>query len=85
MTAFNGIFVLVGDADEQNVAQKVAGAKERPRAKGVALVCPPEFLAEHVALNSLVLQTTSPLARIEALYRSVHAVGLILAAALPGA
>jgi tRNA A37 threonylcarbamoyladenosine synthetase subunit TsaC/SUA5/YrdC len=85
VTAFNGIFVLVGDADEQSVAQKVAGAKKRPQAKGVALVCPPEFLAEHVALNSLVLPTISPLARIEDLYRSVHAVGLILPAALPGA
>jgi hypothetical protein len=83
VTAFNGIFVLVGDAEEQSAESR---CRERAaRAKGVALVCPPEFLAEHVALNSLVLQTTSPLARIEALYRSVHAVGLILPAALPGA
>jgi tRNA A37 threonylcarbamoyladenosine synthetase subunit TsaC/SUA5/YrdC len=85
VTAFNGIFVLVGDADEPTVAQKVAAAKGRSQAKGVALVCPPEFLAEHVALNAPALQKTYPFARIEALYHAVHAVGLILPAALPGA
>ncbi len=85
VTAFNGIFVLVGDADEPTVAEKVAAAKERPHARGVALVCPPEFLAEHVALDAPVLQATYPFARIEALYRAVHAVGVILPAALPGA
>ncbi|MDQ3876697.1 MAG: Sua5/YciO/YrdC/YwlC family protein [Actinomycetota bacterium] len=85
VTAFNGIFVLVGDADEPTVAEKVAAAKKRPQARGVALVCPPEFLPEHVALDAPALQVTYPLARIEALWRSVHAVGLILPAALPGA
>jgi tRNA A37 threonylcarbamoyladenosine synthetase subunit TsaC/SUA5/YrdC len=85
VTAFNGIFVLVGDADEPTVAEKVAVAKERPRARGVALVCPPEFLAEHVALETPVLQATYPFGRIEALYKAVYAVGLILPAALPGA
>ena len=84
VTAFNGIFVLVGDADEPTVAAKVAVAKERPQARGVALVCPPEFLGEHVALGP-VLMATYPLARIKALYEAVHAVGLILPAALPGA
>ena len=85
VSAFNGIFVLVGDADEPTIAEKVATAKQRPQAKGVALVCPPEFLAEHVAVDAPVLQTTYALARIEALYDAVHAVGLILPAALPGA
>src|SRR3982750_4751338 len=54
ITAFNGIYVLVGDADDPTVPQKIATAKQRPQAKGVALVCPPEFLAEHVALHAPV-------------------------------
>jgi len=78
-TAFNGIFALVGDADDPRVPRKLAAAKGRPRAKGVALICPPESLREHVA------QSDHPLATVEALYRSVHAVGLILPAAEPGA
>ena len=85
VTAFNGIFVLVGDADDPSVPGKVAAAKERPEAKGLALVCPPELLAEHVAVDADVLRTSYPLAQIRALYRSVHAVGVILPAAVPGA
>ena len=75
VTAFNGIFVLIGDADEPSVPARIAAAKQRPRAKGVALVCPPEYLAEHAAPDA-----PARLERIEALYRAVHAVGLILPA-----
>lgn len=85
ITAFNGIYVLVGDADDPTVPQKIATAKQRPQSKGVALVCPPEFLAEHVALYARVLQTVYPFAQLQALYRAVHALGLILPAAVPGA
>jgi tRNA A37 threonylcarbamoyladenosine synthetase subunit TsaC/SUA5/YrdC len=80
--AFNGIFVLVGDADNPTVPEKVAAAKGRPQAKGVALVCPPEFLAEHVAVDDPVLDSRYPFDRIQALFRAVHAIGLILPAAL---
>ena len=78
---FNGIFVLVGDADDPAVPEKIAVAKQRPQAKGVALVCPPEFLAEHVALEG----PNGTLPRVQALYGAVHAVGVILPAARPGA
>lgn len=83
VTAFNGIFVLAGDADDPSVPGRVAVAKQRPEAKGLALVCPPELLGEHVALDPAALRTTDPLAQIRALYRAVHAVGLILPAAVP--
>jgi tRNA A37 threonylcarbamoyladenosine synthetase subunit TsaC/SUA5/YrdC len=85
VTAFNGIFVLVGNADDATVPDKIAAAKQRPQAKGVALVCPPELLAEHVALEASVVRTMYPFAQIIDLYRAVHAVGLILPAAIPGA
>jgi tRNA A37 threonylcarbamoyladenosine synthetase subunit TsaC/SUA5/YrdC len=85
VAAFNGIFVLVGNADDPTVPEKIATAKGRPQAKGVALVCPPEFLEEHVALNDPCLQSMYPLDRIRALYGAVHALGLILPAAIPGA
>jgi L-threonylcarbamoyladenylate synthase len=79
---FNGIFVIVGDADDPAVPDKIAIAKQRPQAKGVALVCPPEGLAEHVAPDAIMGR---PLSRVQALYEAVHAVGVILAAASPGA
>ena len=79
---FNGIFVIVGDADDPAVPEKIAIAKQRPQAKGVALVCPPEALAEHVAPDAVL---GWPLSRVQDLYKSVHAVGVILPAASPGA
>jgi L-threonylcarbamoyladenylate synthase len=79
---FNGIFVIVGDADDPAVPEKIAIAKQRPQAKGVALVCPPEALTEHVAPDAVL---GWPLSRVQDLYKSVHAVGVILPAASPGA
>lgn len=85
VSAFNGIFVLLGDADDPSVPEKVARAKQRPKAKGVALVCPPEFLGEHVALDAHVLRTRYAFPQVQALYRTLHAIGVILPAAAPGA
>ena len=81
---FNGIFVLAGDADDPAVGEKIATVKRRPQAKGVALVSAPEFLAEHVAPQPPA-KTGWSLPRVQDLCRSVHAVGVILPAALPGA
>ena len=75
---FNGIFVIVGDADDPAVPEKIAIAKQRPKAKGVALVCPPEALSEHVAPAA---KLGWPLSLVQELYRAVHAVGVILPAA----
>jgi tRNA A37 threonylcarbamoyladenosine synthetase subunit TsaC/SUA5/YrdC len=84
-SGFNGIYVLLGDADDPSVPAKVAWAKRRPQAKGVALVCPPEFLGEHVNLDTPALGRNYPFARVQALQRRLHAVGVILPAAMPGA
>jgi tRNA A37 threonylcarbamoyladenosine synthetase subunit TsaC/SUA5/YrdC len=84
-SGFNGIYVLLGDADDPSVPNKVAWAKRRPQAKGVALVCPPEFLGEHVNLETPALREDYPLARVQALQRDLHALGVILPAAMPGA
>jgi tRNA A37 threonylcarbamoyladenosine synthetase subunit TsaC/SUA5/YrdC len=67
------------------VPAKVAWAKRRPQAKGVALVCPPEFLGEHVNLQTPALGEDDRLARVQALQRGLHALGVILPAAMPGA
>jgi tRNA A37 threonylcarbamoyladenosine synthetase subunit TsaC/SUA5/YrdC len=77
--------VLLGDADDPSVPAKVASAKRRPQAKGVALVCPPEFLGEHVNLETPALGEDDPLARVQTLQRDLHALGVILPAAVPGA
>jgi tRNA A37 threonylcarbamoyladenosine synthetase subunit TsaC/SUA5/YrdC len=84
-SGFNGIYVLLGDADDPTVPAKVAWAKRRPQAKGVALVCPPEFLGEHVNLDMSALGEADSLARVQALQRGLHALGVILPAAMPGA
>lgn len=77
--------MLLGDADDPSVPNKVASAKRRPQAKGVALVCPPELLGEHVNLETRVLGEDYPFARVQALQRRLHALGVILPAAMPGA
>jgi tRNA A37 threonylcarbamoyladenosine synthetase subunit TsaC/SUA5/YrdC len=84
-SGFNGIYVLLGDADDPSVPAKVASAKRRPQAKGVALVCPPEFLNEHVNLHTRALGQPYRFARLQALQQGLHALGLILPAAMPGA
>ena len=83
--AYNGIYTLVGDADDPAVPTRAAAAKGRSESQGLALVCPPEHFDEHVELNAPVLQSDHSLARVQELYRSVHAVGVILPAAVPGA
>jgi tRNA A37 threonylcarbamoyladenosine synthetase subunit TsaC/SUA5/YrdC len=77
--------VLLGDADDPSVAAKVASAKRRPQAKGLALVCPPEFLGEHVNLDTPPLDEDDRFVRVQALQRRLHALGVILPAAMPGA
>src|ERR687885_462931 len=71
-SAFNGIFVLLGDADDSRVPERVAAVKGRPQAKGVALVCPPEWFGEHVDVRSPILRETYPFDRVQALQRAVH-------------
>lgn len=85
VSGFNGIYVLLGDADDSSLPEKVASVKLRPQAKGVALVCPPEFLGEHANLTARVSREDYPFARVQALQRTLHALGVILPAAIPGA
>jgi tRNA A37 threonylcarbamoyladenosine synthetase subunit TsaC/SUA5/YrdC len=83
--AYNGIYTLLGDADDPAVPARAAAAKGRPEAQGLALVCPPEHADEHVALDAPVLRSRYSFAAVQELYRAVHALGVILPAALPGA
>ena len=82
---FNGIFVIVGDADNPEIPDKIAAAKGRPKVKGVALVCPPESLAEHIDLGAPALREHHSFAQILQLYQTVYAIGAILPASVPGA
>jgi tRNA A37 threonylcarbamoyladenosine synthetase subunit TsaC/SUA5/YrdC len=83
--AFNGIYTLLVDADAPAAPARAAAAKGRSETQGLALVCPPEHFDEHVALDAPVLTSAYPFSRVRDLYRSVHAVGVIVPAALPGA
>jgi hypothetical protein len=84
-SGFNGIYVLLGDADDPLVPAEVAWAKRRSQAKGVALVCPPEFLGEHVNLQTPALHEFYPFPQLQVLQRGLHALGVILSAAMPAA
>jgi tRNA A37 threonylcarbamoyladenosine synthetase subunit TsaC/SUA5/YrdC len=77
--------VLLGDADDPSAPAKVASAKRRPQAKGLALVCPPELLGEHVNLQTPARGEADRLAQVQALQLGLHALGVILPAAMPGA
>jgi tRNA A37 threonylcarbamoyladenosine synthetase subunit TsaC/SUA5/YrdC len=83
--AFNGIYTLLVDADAPAAPARATAAKGRSETQGLALVCPPEYFAEHVALDAPVLRSAYRFSQILDLYRSVHAVGVIVPAALPGA
>jgi len=85
VAGFNGIFVLLGDADNPAVGDRIAAAKGRRRDKGLALVCPPEHLHEHVDMDSAALRNHHSFQKILQLYRTAHAIGAILPAAVPGA
>ena len=47
-------------------------------------MCPPELFAEHVALDAPALRRYA-FGQVQALYRALHALGVIVPAAMPGA
>jgi Telomere recombination len=64
---------------------KWPGPSGGPRPKASPWSAPPEFLGEHVNLDTPALGRNYPLARVQALQRRLHALGVILPAAMPGA
>ena len=49
---FNGIFVFIGDADQEIVARRIAATKRQPLDKTLALTCAPDYLEEFADLDS---------------------------------
>src|SRR5262245_30441291 len=49
---FNGIFVFIGDADQEVAARRIASAKRQSWDKPLALVCAPSYLEEFVDLTA---------------------------------
>jgi tRNA A37 threonylcarbamoyladenosine synthetase subunit TsaC/SUA5/YrdC len=84
VAGFNGLFGIFGDANRLDVANKIFMVKNRPQDKNLILVCPPEFLHEHVNLEAIPFQSYS-IEKIKRLYQEAFAIGLILPAAIPGA
>jgi L-threonylcarbamoyladenylate synthase len=80
---FYGAFAFLGDADQEQAAHKIFRAKNRPLSQTLSLVCPPEYLHEHV--NIEVIARSHSFEKIKQLYREIHALGIILPAAIPGA
>ncbi len=85
ISAFNGVFGIFGDADRKEVVNKILNAKDRPLDKGLVLVTPPELLHEHVDMQSAALSKYYSLENIVQLYHNVHAIGIILPAAISSA
>lgn len=73
---FNGVFGLFGDWDNPNAAQAIIDAKNRPQDKKLIAVCTPE----RVVLYTDFDKVPYPKDNITALWRSIHALGIILPA-----
>ena len=54
--AFNGVYGIFGDADNEDVAKKILEIKCRPQDKNLVLVCLPEYLNEFVDENCHTLE-----------------------------
>lgn len=80
---FNGIFVFLGDADQEGAARRIAALKRQPVHKTLALVCAPDYLEEFVDLDAPAFRR-HPLANIQRLQRQIHSLGVILPAARTG-
>jgi len=80
---FNGIFVFIGDADQEIVARRIAAAKQQPLDKPLALVCAPEHLAEFVDLAAPAFRS-HPFDKVQRLQREVYGLGVLLPAARTG-
>ncbi len=86
--AFNGLYALLGDADDPATVTKIAAAKGRPQEAGLALVCGPELLEEHVdvarlSATSNLAQGQRRLAALRDLYSGLQGLGVILPALAP--
>lgn len=76
--AFNGVFALVCDIDNENSAKDIFKVKSRPLDRGLAIVCPPpQYIDEFIDLCCVDLHH---LRLIKQFYGSVHAVGALLPA-----
>jgi tRNA A37 threonylcarbamoyladenosine synthetase subunit TsaC/SUA5/YrdC len=80
---FNGIFVFIGDADQEIAARRIAAAKRQPVDKPLALVCAPEYLAEFVDLDAPAFRYYA-FAKVQQLQCEIYGVGVLLPAARTG-
>jgi tRNA A37 threonylcarbamoyladenosine synthetase subunit TsaC/SUA5/YrdC len=80
---FNGIFVFLGDADQEIAARRIATAKHQPLDKTLALICAPDYLEQFVDLDAPAFRY-HPFASVQQLQREVYCLGVILPAAKTG-
>lgn len=80
---FNGIFVFIGDADQEIAARRIAAVKRQPFDKPLALCCAPEYLEEFVDLHAPAFRY-HPFDKVQQLQRGNYNLGLLLPAARTG-
>ncbi len=73
---FNGVFGLFGDMDNLQAAEAIIEAKDRPKDKRLIAVTTPEVVDRHTDLT----RTGYAKDQLVALWRDVHALGVILPA-----
>ncbi len=73
---FNGIFGLFGDIDNREAAEKIIDAKNRPKDKKLIIVADPDHIEEVADLRQVQFSKE----RIVNLWRTIHALGIILPA-----
>jgi L-threonylcarbamoyladenylate synthase len=77
---FNGIFVFIGDADQEIAARRIAAVKRQPFDKPLALICAPEHLGEFVDLQAPAFGYHA-FAKVQRLQREAFNLGVLLPAA----
>ncbi len=73
---FNGVFGLFGDIDNAATAEAIIEAKDRPKDRKLIAVCTPETIDQLADLSRIRIPTE----RLIALWRDIHALGMILPA-----
>jgi tRNA A37 threonylcarbamoyladenosine synthetase subunit TsaC/SUA5/YrdC len=76
---FNGIFVFIGDADQEVAARRIAAVKQQPLDRTLALIGAPDYLAEFVDLEAPAFRY-HPFASVQQLQREVYCLGVLLPA-----
>jgi L-threonylcarbamoyladenylate synthase len=80
---FHGIFVFIGDANQEIAARRIAEVKRQPLDKPLALICAPDYLDAFVDQEAPAFRYHA-FDKLQRLQREVYCLGVLLPAARTG-